>query len=77
MPKLAKVLEGIAPDTRLHVPLSHLPYIDHACMELLEDWGRAAAKNGGELRMNRHAVKRRLEGRRQTTSGVGAAHAAG
>lgn len=77
VPKLARVLESIPPNTRLHVPLSHLPYIDHACMELLEDWGRAAANAGGELRMNRHAVKRRLEGRRQTTSGVGAAHPAG
>lgn len=63
VPQLARVLEGVAPGTRLHVPLDNLSYIDHACMELLEDWGRAAQRQGGALQIEPRALNRRLEGR--------------
>ena len=73
VPKLAQTLEAIKPDTRLDVPMDHLHYIDHSCMELLDDWGRAAEKSGGELVMGERALKRRLEGRMRTTSRIGGA----
>jgi MFS superfamily sulfate permease-like transporter len=63
VPRLASVLESIAPTTRLHVPLDKLGYVDHACMELLDDWGRAAEQQGGALLIERHGLNRRLEGR--------------
>ncbi|WP_236233342.1 SulP family inorganic anion transporter [Pseudomonas tohonis] len=63
VPQLARVLEGVAPGTRLQVPLDNLSYIDHACMELLEDWGRAAQRQGGALQIEPRALNRRLEGR--------------
>jgi MFS superfamily sulfate permease-like transporter len=75
VPMLAQTLESITPDTRLHVPLEHLRYIDHSCMELLDDWGRAAERSGGKLILGQHALKRRLEGRMRTTSRIGSAAA--
>ncbi|MNF37665.1 Bicarbonate transporter BicA [compost metagenome] len=63
VPRLAHVLEGVSPGTQLHVPMEHLSYIDHACMELLEDWGRAAHQQGGALLIEQRALNRRLEGR--------------
>ncbi|MDU9411326.1 SulP family inorganic anion transporter [Pseudomonas sp. zfem005] len=63
VPQLARVLEGVEPGTRLQVPLDNLSYIDHACMELLEDWGRAAQRQGGALQIEPRALNRRLEGR--------------
>lgn len=63
VPQLARVLESVAPGTRLQVPLDNLSYIDHACMELLEDWGRAAQRQGGALQIEPRALNRRLEGR--------------
>lgn len=67
VPRLASVLESIAPTTRLHVPLDKLGYVDHACMELLDDWGRAAEQQGGALLIERHGLNRRLEGRAWST----------
>ncbi|MFC4860470.1 SulP family inorganic anion transporter [Pseudomonas sp. JS3066] len=63
VPRLSHVLESVSPTTRLHVPMEHLSYIDHACMELLEDWGRAARQQGGALLIEQRALNRRLEGR--------------
>jgi ABC-type transporter Mla MlaB component len=61
----------------VHVPLSNLSYIDHACLELLEDWNRANSAKGSRLVIETRGLKRRLEGRLTTTSGVGAAAARG
>ncbi|MFH4109473.1 cell division protein ZapE, partial [Acinetobacter baumannii] len=42
VPALSRVLDEVKPGTTLHVPMDNLSYVDHACMELLEDWGRMA-----------------------------------
>jgi len=39
---------------------------------LLEDWSRSNAANGSKLRVEHKRLKRRVEGRLRTTSGVGA-----
>jgi len=62
VPQLTKVLEQVKPGTTLHVPLERVSYIDHACMELLEDWGRTQASNGMRLVIEPKALERRLEG---------------
>ncbi|UVM22032.1 SulP family inorganic anion transporter [Pseudomonas wadenswilerensis] len=72
VPALAQVLEGIPPGTTLHVPLANLSYIDHSCLELLEDWGRANAGKGSRLLIEQRRLKRRVEGRVRTTAGLGA-----
>ncbi|MDN7140871.1 SulP family inorganic anion transporter [Pseudomonas sp. JQ170] len=71
VPALAQALEGIAPGTTLNVPLANLSYIDHSCLELLEDWGRANAGKGSRLVIEQRRLKRRVEGRVRTTVGLG------
>lgn len=72
VPALTQALDGIPPGTTLHVPLANLSYIDHSCLELLEDWGRANAANGSTLVIESRRLKRRVEGRVRTTAGLGA-----
>ena len=49
LPKLAAVLESIAPSTELHVHFEELTYIDHACLELLTNWEKQHEATGGKL----------------------------
>ncbi|WP_060482599.1 SulP family inorganic anion transporter [Pseudomonas sp. NBRC 111119] len=72
VPALTKVLDSVPAGTTLHVPLGNLSYIDHSCLELLEDWSRSNAANGSRLRIEHRRLKRRVEGRLRTTAGVGA-----
>jgi MFS superfamily sulfate permease-like transporter len=49
LPKLAAALEGIPENTELHVDLSRLSYIDHACLDLLTNWSTQHEATGGRL----------------------------
>lgn len=62
IPKLSQALEQVKPGTTLHVPLDNLRYIDHACMELLEDWQHSHQADGSQLVIGLRGLKRRLEG---------------
>jgi MFS superfamily sulfate permease-like transporter len=73
VPALTQVLATIPPGATVHVPLSNLSYIDHSCLELLEEWGRANAAKGSKLIIEARGLKRRLEGRLRTTVGMGSA----
>ncbi|MNC37943.1 hypothetical protein D3C75_865280 [compost metagenome] len=73
VPALTRVLGSIPVGTTVHVPLNNLSYIDHSCLELLEEWGRANAGKGSKLLIESRGLKRRLEGRVRTNTGVGAA----
>jgi len=68
VPALTQVLESVPAGTTLHVPLTHLNYIDHACLELLEDWGRANKAMGTRLMIEQRGLKRRTEGRLRTAA---------
>ena len=46
---LAKKLDTIPYDVTLHVHFHHLAYIDHACLELLVQWGDQATSKGGQV----------------------------
>lgn len=72
VPALTKVLASIPQGSTVHVPLGNLSYIDHSCLELLEEWGRANAAQGTRLIIEPRGLKRRLEGRVRTTTGIGA-----
>lgn len=72
VPALTQVLETVPEGTTLHVPLGNLSYIDHSCLELLEDWGRSGAVKGARLVLEERRLKRRVEGRLRTTAGLGA-----
>jgi len=67
-----EVLNTIPEGATVHVPLNNLSYIDHSCLELLEEWSRANASKGSKLLIESRGLKRRLEGRLRTTVGVGA-----
>lgn len=72
VPALTKALGTIEPGTEVHVPLGGLSYIDHSCLELLEDWGRANQASGSRLIIESRGLKRRVEGRLRTSTGLGA-----
>lgn len=73
VPALTKVLGTVPAGSTVHVPLANLSYIDHSCLELLEEWGRANAAQGSRLIIEPRGLKRRLEGRLTTTTGIGSA----
>ncbi|TFW37016.1 SulP family inorganic anion transporter, partial [Pseudomonas fluorescens] len=72
VPALTRILASIPDGATVHVPLNNLSYIDHACLELLEEWGRANASKGSKLLIESRGLKRRLEGRVRTNIGIGA-----
>lgn len=49
LPKLATELERVPNDAELHVDLQDLTYVDHACLELIMNWGRQHESMGGKL----------------------------
>jgi MFS superfamily sulfate permease-like transporter len=75
VPALTRVLGTIPAGTTVHVPLNNLNYIDHSCLELLEEWARANSAKGNRLQIEERGLKRRLEGRLTTTTGVGSGRA--
>lgn len=66
VPALTQILAKVPAGNTLHVPLNYLSYIDHACLELFEEWGRANAAKGSKLMIEPRGLKRRLEGRLRT-----------
>jgi MFS superfamily sulfate permease-like transporter len=74
VPALTQALASVPAGTTLHVPLGNLSYIDHSCLELLEDWGRANAAQGSRLLLEQRLLKRRVEGRMRTSIGGTALH---
>lgn len=75
VPQLARALQGVPQDAWLHVPMAHLRYIDHACMELLEEWQRSNQASGARLIIEARALTRRVEGRRRQAAHLAAAAA--
>jgi MFS superfamily sulfate permease-like transporter len=75
VPALTQVLARVPAGSIVHVPLNNLSYIDHSCLELFEEWGRANAAKGSKLIIEPQGLKRRLEGRLRTTRGLGSAAA--
>jgi MFS superfamily sulfate permease-like transporter len=69
VPALTRALESIPPGTTVKVPMGYLSYIDHSCLELLEDWGRANQANGSRMEIESRGLKRRIEGQLRTSAG--------
>jgi MFS superfamily sulfate permease-like transporter len=67
VPALTQVLDSVPAGSTLHVPLSNLNYIDHSCLELLEDWSKTS---GSTLRIEQRGLKRRVEGRLRSVAGT-------
>lgn len=52
LPRLTEALDRVAPNTELHVSLSDLKYVDHACLEQFINWEKQHAATGGKLVMD-------------------------
>ncbi|MDF1662526.1 MAG: SulP family inorganic anion transporter [Planctomycetota bacterium] len=49
IPLLAKELDKLDSNKEYHLYFDKLTYIDHACLELLSDWGKQTQSKGGKL----------------------------
>ena len=56
LPALADALESLSPDAHVAVHLQELTYIDHACLDLLENWRKQHQSTGGDLTMDSRAL---------------------
>ncbi|MCC7083976.1 MAG: SulP family inorganic anion transporter [Pirellulales bacterium] len=52
LPKLAETFENLPPGCALHVDISRVDYIDHACLDLLMNWQRQHEDRGGTLNID-------------------------
>lgn len=68
LPKLAKQLEKVPANRKLHVHLENLDYIDHACLQLLKDWERQHLATGGNVHLDWDEMKPRFERQRMGAS---------
>ncbi|MCQ2030548.1 SulP family inorganic anion transporter [Stutzerimonas zhaodongensis] len=71
VPQMSRALAGVPQDAWLYVPMEHLRYIDHACMELLDEWQRSNQGNGARLIIEPRALVRRVEGGRRQAAYLG------
>lgn len=58
LPRLAETLEALADDTEVHVHVGGLAHIDHACLELLDDWRK---RRRGRVKIEWEELERRLK----------------
>lgn len=49
LPQLAKALEQVPANTELHIDLTRLTFVDHACLDLLMNWEKQHEAMGGKL----------------------------
>lgn len=56
LPKLAEALESIPPNAMVHVHLDRVAYVDHACLELLEEWDE---RHPGEVFLEMERLRER------------------
>lgn len=71
LPLLASELEQLKPNSKVHIHIGDLDYIDHACIDLLTNWDRQHKISGGSLDIewdgltqkyqNRSSLKARAE----------------
>ncbi|MBN9122261.1 MAG: STAS domain-containing protein [Planctomycetes bacterium] len=60
LPKLAAALERVPPGATLHIDLTGLSYIDHACLTLLTNWEKQHEATGGKLVLDWETLRARF-----------------
>jgi MFS superfamily sulfate permease-like transporter len=65
LPKLAATLEDVPPGSKLHIDVSRLTYLDHACAELLANWTKQHRTTGGDVTIDWDSIP--LDVRRSIT----------
>lgn len=59
-PKLIQKLESVPKGTQVHLDFKELLFIDHACLEVIEDWAARHEISGGQVVWNRIALGQRF-----------------
>jgi len=49
LPRLADALDRVSAGSELHIDIERLAHIDHACLDLLKNWGKQHEATGGTL----------------------------
>jgi len=52
LPKLANVLESLAPGREVTIQFDDLEFMDHACIELIDNWQKQYQATGGRAHIN-------------------------
>jgi MFS superfamily sulfate permease-like transporter len=68
LPRLAAKLEQVPAGAELHLNVSQLAHIDHACLDMLADWEKQHATAGGRLVVDWNSLTGRPQERRPATS---------
>lgn len=65
LPRLAASLEAVPQGKRVRIDAANLDYIDHACLELIEDWIRQREAEGGRVEVDHQQLAEILHGHRR------------
>ncbi len=49
LPLLADTLDRVAPQSELHLHFENLTYLDHSCLDLIQEWRQTHEDNGGKV----------------------------
>ncbi len=49
LPVLADTLDRVAPQSELHIHFENLTYLDHSCLDLIQEWRQTHEDNGGKV----------------------------
>jgi MFS superfamily sulfate permease-like transporter len=63
LPKVAALLESIPPEADVHFHVDEMDAIDHACLELLDQWEKQREGVGGRLTIDWGEIHSRFHGR--------------
>ena len=74
LPLLATALGEIAPKREVHVSLDTLTFVDHACLELLVDWGHQYEAEGGKFVIDWDTLYSRFNARLSSVDSTRVAH---
>jgi MFS superfamily sulfate permease-like transporter len=66
LPALTDALEALRPDAQVQVHLHDLTYIDHACLDLLDNWRKQHQETGGDLSLDWEALQGIFQKRNST-----------
>lgn len=64
LPRLARELEALPKNAKVHLHLESLSYIDHACFDLIADWEKQREQAGGTLVLEWSELEERNRGLR-------------
>jgi MFS superfamily sulfate permease-like transporter len=67
LPKVAELLETIPPDVDVHLHVDELDTIDHACLNLIDQWEQQREGQGGMLHIDWGAIDSRFRGAEPVT----------